>query len=95
MVYLLSIKADKQETVRVQGVVFLIGAVVLMAAHLRSGVLNGVTLPFSLALAVPAMIGLALGYAVQDRLDQTRFRRWTQVLLVVTGANLMRRSLGL
>lgn len=95
LVYLLSIKADKHEAVRVQGVVFLIGAVVLMAAHLRSGVLNGVTLPFSLALAVPAMIGLALGYAVQDRLDQTRFRRWTQVLLVVTGANLMRRSLGL
>lgn len=95
LVYLLSVRADKREAVRVQGVVFLIGAAVLMLAHLQSGVLNGATLPFSLALSGPALIGLALGYAVQDRLDQTRFRRWTQVLLVLTGANLTRSALGL
>src|SRR5690606_14486521 len=34
IVYLLSIKAGKAETVRVQGVVFLIGAVALAGAHL-------------------------------------------------------------
>ena len=43
LVYLLSIKADKLETVRVQGVVFLIGAVVLLVAHLHSGVLTAST----------------------------------------------------
>jgi hypothetical protein len=30
---------------------------------------------------------------VQDRLDQVRFRRWTQALLVLTGANLVWRAL--
>ena len=91
LVYLLSIKADKLETVRAQGVVFLIGAAVLLGAHLTSGVLNSQTLAFSALLVVPALIGQTLGTRVQDRLDQAKFRRWTLVLLVLTGLNLMRR----
>lgn len=93
LVFLLSTGADKVETVRVQGVVFLIGAVVLTTAHLQSGVLNAVTLPFSAALVVPSLLGMWAGLWVQDRLDQARFRRWTQGLLVLTGLNLMRRAL--
>lgn len=92
LVYLLSIKAGKVEVVRVQGVVFLIGAVVLFAAHLQSGVLNGATLTFSAILVIPALIGQTLGTFIQDRLDQTRFRRWTLILLVLTGLNLARRA---
>lgn len=95
LVYLLSIKADKLETVRVQGVVFLIGAAVLLAAHLHSGVLSPNRTAFSAALVLPAMLGQTLGVAIQDRLDQTKFRRWTQILLVLTGLNLMRRAVGL
>ena len=95
LVYLLSVGVDKAGIVRAQGVVFLIGAVALLVAHLHSGLMNAGTLPFSVALVAPAMLGLALGYAVQDRLDQRRFRRWTQILLVLTGLNLMRRAAGL
>jgi uncharacterized protein len=95
IVYLLAINSEKQETIRVQGVVFLIGAVVLTSAHLQSGVLNASTLPFSAVLVLPAALGLSLGYAVQDRLDQQRFRRWTQILLLFTGLNLLRRAVGL
>lgn len=95
LVYLLSVGAPKLDLVRVQGVIFLLGAVVLLGAHLNSGVVNAVTLPFSAALAVPATLGLALGYWVQDRLDHVRFRRWTLLLLVLTGLNLMRRAVGL
>lgn len=95
LVYLLSIKADKLVTVRVQGVVFLIGATVLLLAHLHSGVLTPSTTAFSAALVLPAMIGQILGVAIQDRLDQSKFRRWTQILLVLTGLNLMRRAVGL
>ncbi len=93
LVYLLSIKADKRETVRAQGVVFLIGAVVLFGAHLTSGVLNGRTLAFSAVLVIPAQIGQIIGTRIQDRLDHSRFRRWTLVLLVLTGLNLARRAL--
>lgn len=92
LVYLLSIGATKLETVRVQGVVFLIGAVVLFFSHLVSGVLNAQTLAFSALLVIPAQIGQFLGTRVQDRLDQRLFRRWTLVLLILTGLNLMRRA---
>jgi hypothetical protein len=93
IVYLLSVGTPKDEALRVQGVVFLIGAVVLLAAHLGSGVMNAATLPFSAALVVPAMAGMALGQRAGRRLDQARFRRWTQVLLVATGLNLVRSAL--
>lgn len=90
LVYLLSIGAQKIETVRVQGVVFLIGAIVLLASHLFSGLLDGPALAFSALLIAPALVGQAVGFALQDRLDQVRFRRWTQILLVLTGLNLIR-----
>lgn len=93
LVYLLSTGASKIEAIRAQGVVFLIGAVALLAAHLGTGVANGPSLAFSAALSIPAFIGLKLGYALQDRLDQQRFRRWTQGLLVLTGLNLVRQAL--
>jgi uncharacterized membrane protein YfcA len=93
LVFLLSTGADKAQTVRAQGVVFLIGAVALLAAHLATGVANAQSLAFSAVLTLPALAGLVAGYAVQDRLDQARFRRWTQVLLVLTGLNLVRQAL--
>ena len=95
VVLLLSLHAPKAEQMRVQGVVFFIGAMVLTAAHLQSGLLNAQTLPFSAALVVPAIVGMGLGYLAHDRLDVTQFRRWTLVLLVLTGLNLVRRALEL
>ncbi len=95
IVYLLSIGAPKQEQLRVQGIVFLLGAVSLTVAHLVSGILNAQTIPLSAAMAVPAIAGMALGFALQDRLDVVQFRRWTLILLVLTGANLIRRSLAM
>ncbi|MCC5988510.1 MAG: sulfite exporter TauE/SafE family protein [Pararhodobacter sp.] len=93
IVYLLAVGAQKAEMVRVLGVVFVIGAVVLAGAHLASGVLNAVTLPLSAALVVPATIGMWLGFRLQDRLDAVRFRRWTLFVLIVVAANLLRRAI--
>lgn len=93
LVLLLSTGVQKIEMVRAQGVVFLIGAIALLAAHLTTGLLTAERLAFSAALVVPAMAGLVLGYRLQDRLDQVVFRRWTQGLLVLTGLNLVRLAL--
>ena len=92
IVYLLAMGAPKTEMVRVLGVIFVIGAVVLTLAHLGSGVLNAVTLPFSLALVVPAAAGMMLGFRLQDRLNPERFRFWTLVVLMVVALNLVRRA---
>lgn len=93
IVYLLSVGATKLDQIRVQGVVFLLGAVALTAAHLTSGLLNAQTLPLSALMVIPALAGMQLGFALQDRMDVTQFRRWTLILLVLTGANLIRRAL--
>ena len=93
IVYLVSVNATKAETVRVQGVTFLMGAVVLFGAHLQSGVLNAVTLPFSAALIVPAALGMWLGFRLQNRLDPARFRQWTLILLALTALNLLRLAI--
>lgn len=93
IVYLLSIGAPKAEQVRVQGVVFLIGAVMLTVAHLLTGILNPQTLPLSLLMTVPGVLELLFGFALHDRMNLTQFRRWTLALLVLTGANLIRRAL--
>ena len=46
-------------------------------------------------LVLPAAIGMWLGFRAHDRLDAQRFRRWTLVLLLLTGLNLVRRGIGL
>ena len=69
-----------------------LGAVALTFAHLNSGLLNAQTLPLSAVVVIPALIGLWLGFLAHDRLDVAQFRRWTLVLLVLTGANLIRRA---
>ena len=93
IVYLVSVGAEKREMVRVQGVVFLIGVIVLLAAHLQSGVMNAQTIPFSAALVIPSVLGMWIGFWLQDRLDPLRFRRWTLILLTLTGLNLVRQSI--
>ena len=92
LVYLLSVGVGKEETIRTQGVIFLLGALVLLGAHLQTGLLTGPMLVFSALLVVPALIGQTLGIRLQDRLDQSRFRRWTQILLAVSGLNLVRQA---
>jgi len=92
VLYLAAIDAPKAEAIRVQGVIYGIGAVVLMGAHLGSGVLNARTLPLSVGLVPAMLLGMWAGQAVQDRLDQRRFRRAMLAVLLVAGANLIRRG---
>ena len=91
--YLTAMETPKVEQMRVQGVVYGSGALMLLAAHLKSGVLSVQTLPLSLAMLLPAVIGIYIGFLVQDRLDQEKFRRATLLVLIVAGLNLVRRGL--
>ena len=93
VMYLLAVDAPKRSAMALQGVVYGAGSVVLVLAHLRSGILNADTAPLSVAMLVPMVFGLWIGQIVQDRLDQARFRRAMLVVLVVAGLNLIRRGL--
>ncbi|MGR3542399.1 MAG: sulfite exporter TauE/SafE family protein [Hasllibacter sp.] len=94
VLYLLALDVPKRDSVVVQGVIYGTGAVALFVAHLFSGILNAQSAPWSAALLVPGLLGIWLGFRVQDRMDQAAFRRATLVVLVVAGLNLIRRGLG-
>lgn len=93
MIYLMLTGVPKTEFVRIMGVVFLLGAIVLLGAHLASGVLRAETYGFSAVMILPALLGMWLGMAVQDRLDQALFKKAVLIVLVLAGVNLLRRGL--
>lgn len=93
VLYLTALDTPKAEQLRVQGVIYGLGAVALLAAHIGSGVMRAETAPFSLFLLVPTLLGMWMGGKWHDRIDQTTFRRATQIVLLVAGLNLIRRGL--
>ncbi|WP_147126283.1 sulfite exporter TauE/SafE family protein [Shimia ponticola] len=93
VLYLLAIEVPKHKQMVVQGVIYGVGSVMLVLAHLQSGILNAQTAPFSSTLLIPALIGLWIGFRVQDRMDQARFKKITLVVLTVAGLNLLRKGM--
>lgn len=91
--YLTALGTEKTEQIRVQGVIYGLGAVALLLAHIGSGVMRAETAPFSLMMIVPGVLGMWLGGLMQDRIDQALFRRITLWILLIAGANLVRRAL--
>lgn len=92
VMYLTALNTPKAEQVRVQGVIYGLGALVLLGAHVVSGILRADTLPLSAALVVPAILGMWIGGRLLDRIDQRLFRKVTLVVLLLAGANLCRRA---
>jgi len=91
--YLTAVNTPKTEQMRLQGTIYGLGAVVLLGAHLQSGVLRAETFPLSMLMVIPAVLGMAVGLRIQDRIDQTMFRKATLCVLLVAGLNLVRRGL--
>jgi uncharacterized membrane protein YfcA len=89
---LIARNTEKTEQIRVQGVIYGLGSVLLLVSHLGSGVLRAETLPLSLALVPPALLGVLIGFRLQDRLDQDMFRKITLWVLLLAGLNLIRRG---
>ncbi|MCM2563478.1 sulfite exporter TauE/SafE family protein [Lutimaribacter sp. EGI FJ00015] len=92
---LTALDTPKAAQMRIQGVIYGLGAVALTVAHVGSGVLTPQTAVFSALMIVPALAGMRLGFALSDRFDQTTFRRATLAVLLVAALNLLRRAWGM
>lgn len=90
--YLTATNTPKLEQMRVQGVVYGLGAVLLTLAHIRSGVLTFPAAQISAVMVIPALAGVALGFRVHDRMPQEKFRIVTLIVLIFAGLNLIRRG---
>ncbi len=91
--YLTAMNTSKLEQMRVQGVVYGLGAMMLTLAHIRSGVLTFPAAQVSAAMVIPALAGVALGFRVHDRIPQEKFRTLTLIVLIFAGLNLIRRGI--
>ncbi|MBB3992660.1 hypothetical protein GGR95_000279 [Sulfitobacter undariae] len=90
--YLTALNTPKHDQIRIQGVIYGLGAVVLLFAHIGSGVLRAETIGFSLALVPTAYLGMRIGLSAMDRINQIVFKRATLFVLLVAGLNLIRRA---
>ena len=90
--YLTALGTEKRAQMRIQGVIYGLGAVALTVAHIGSGVLNLSNVWFSAVLVPPAVLGMWLGGRVQDRINQEVFRTATLTVLVIGALNLLRRA---
>jgi uncharacterized membrane protein YfcA len=90
--YLTALGTGKDDHMRIQGVIYGLGAIALTVAHFGSGVLRAQTMPLSLAMVLPAVLGVWIGGRILDRIDQVMFRRATLFVLFLAGLNLIRRA---
>lgn len=91
--YLTAIGVPKAESMRAQGVIYGLGAVALAGAHSYSGVLTPEILPVAFLIVPTALLGLWIGFKIQDRLAQETFRKVILCVLILAGLNLLRRAL--
>jgi uncharacterized membrane protein YfcA len=91
--YLTAIDTAKHDQMRIQGVIYGLGALALTVAHMKSGVLRMETAPLSALMILPAGIGMWIGLRLHDRIDQKVFRKATLLVLFIAGLNLIRRGL--
>lgn len=92
VLYLLAIDTPKAKQMVVQGVIYGAGAVTLLIAHLYSGLLNTATITFSTLMLIPTLLGMWIGFKIQDRMNQVAFRKATLIMLIVAGLNLLRKG---
>ena len=90
--YLTALDTEKSEQIRVQGVVYGLGALLLLVGHIGSGIFTWSIAPFSAMLVIPAVIGVWVGTQICKKVDQPMFRKATLVVLLIAGCNLIRRA---
>ena len=93
LMLLLSLDIPKKRFIRTCAVTFLLGSFPFIAGHISTGVLNVQTAAVSALMLLPVGVGMRLGQTVQDRLDGERLRMLILLVLVLAGANFLRRAI--
>ena len=92
VIYLTTINLRKEESIKVQGIVYTLGAFLLLFGHIQSGIFTWYTASFSVSLIIPSVLGLLLGARIRNKINQSTFRKATLIVLLIAGGNLVRRA---
>ncbi len=93
VIYLLSRRVEKDEFMRVSGVLLFVGSIPLIAGYLVSGMLDGRTAVLSALMVVPTLSGFAIGERLRGSLNPSLFRKVLLAVFLLIGLNLLRRGL--
>ena len=93
VLFVTALRLPPREQVRATGLCFLLGSLMLLPAHMMTGVFDKDAAALSAAMTPAAMLGQYFGQRMQDRLDPELFRRATLIVLTFASLNLIRRAL--
>lgn len=93
VVYLVSLGLGHRAFVSALGLLFLVGAAILVTAFGAVGFLNAATAPWAIAGVLPAGLGMWVGRKLAGRLDPETFRTIVLIGLAVLALNLLRRAI--
>ena len=92
VIYLLSIRCDKDDFVRFTGFMILCGTVPLTIGYIVNGLLDKTLAIASCMMIVPTLIGFSVGEYLRRYLGGQQFQNAVLVLFFLMGLNLIRRS---
>lgn len=92
-IYYVALNLPRDTFIRAIGTTFLAGVVLVGGLYVAYGVFEPRHVPLTIGATVPVALGGALGVWLRARVDEGRFRKALFVLLILIGANLVRRAL--
>lgn len=95
VIYLVAIDVRKEEFITTVAAGFVAGMIPLQGTLVATGYLNGYGALLSVLGVLPVLAGMRVGKLARDRIPQHAFRQVILLVLLVIGANLIRRGLGL
>ncbi len=93
VMYLLARRVEKDDFVRVTGVLLLVGSVPLLTGYVIGGVMDGAMARMSALMVLPVLGGFWVGERLRSRLEPEVFRKILLVVFLLMGLNLLRRGL--
>ena len=90
--YLTSLKIEKNEQIKIQGIMYSFGSILLLIGHLYSGILNLYIVSLSLALVPLCIIGLFIGSIIRNKINHATFKTITLIMILIASINLIRKA---
>jgi hypothetical protein len=91
-IYFVAINLPKDKFIQAIGTTFLAGVVLIGGLYLAYGVFEARHVALTIGATLPVAAGTWVGQRLRARVDEVRFRKALFVLLIVVGANLVRRA---
>ena len=90
--YLMSLKIEKNEQIKVQGIMYSLGSILLLIGHIYSGIFNRYTFSLSIALVPLCIIGLFIGSIIRNKIEQNTFKNFTLIMILIASINLIKKA---